>query len=719
MANLHIFVTFILAVFSKPIFSNFKNLNMASPITSHIPDIESPITLHIPDIESPISIHIPEIETPITLHISDIAEIINILTPNPNSVPDKSTSKVLGADSHLKCLEKEIDERLGAPEYMDFEATSLHNFDHILPNLWLPEESHESFTTMEGEIQDHQDELLALDDHGQIIEWHQNGLLIDKSHTSEMKDQEQNLIQEKDASKNKKVNQEILGSLEKSYQMEPGDLNIKKRKRKHRYNDQESQHPMFDLNDDFASSSDKYFYDMKNKNYQIDERTLLHELHWQAQLAMWHIPGFSATIKSAFHAFEYHAKANSAQFSKHTFKKDKVPFAIKHIRSQIVMGFFGALKVVFHGQDDIPDMKALMEDGWNFIYKYFGDEFNISQPNTHFVPSMISHRAYLKEKVQGEIISHVLTLSENSIISSKIVFRLLDQWYQTTQYQSSISRIPVNYTSFIQSCDALQKKKGESASIWRSCSHKPTDYENEIEIERSELVGVVNGDTKKEPPHRSFGIEIQRKGNELIQREIPRLKGEIKDFFKNLRSKVRDVYAPQANYQALRVSYHQSVRENLETINKAISIAEKTITPKYMGVVSSIHPQIKSNESWNLLVQSAWDHLKTYFNRWPIFLSERKHASISPTSNCRAENVDWSDDILTIAYLASIKQVSHVSPQMVWFLLDLWYDGITTSKDIETHNLLPRISLPDQHYLRNDYLTHVYSKRKNRKLSFS
>ncbi|EGG00812.1 uncharacterized protein MELLADRAFT_111527 [Melampsora larici-populina 98AG31] len=647
MANLHISVTFVLALCLKLISSSLYDL-IETPQTSHILGEEDKST--------------------------------------PNIVSNSFITEVPKADNHLTSFEREINDILGTPGYIEYglEDNLLHTLHHTHSSPLLPEKEHKYFTMGEGG-----------DHHHQHVEFPMTPFERDEQSAgyacvSDIGDVEDSLVKEVDHLNHKTFEAHNLKTSKKPHQTSRV-VELKKNKRKDRSEDADPGWSNSGLNDKISSKGGVYLHDILQNHYKIEEKSLIRELQWQAQLVLWHSPGLSATIKAHFQAFEDHSKNNLANDWKFFFSSERISVAIKRIHSEIAMGFFGALKTVCYGQKGIPEMRLLVEDGWDFLYKYFHDEFQILQKNNVLLPSSILPCSYDRDKAIGEILSHVLTIPEKSSISSRIIFQLLKRWYQSSKFNSAISRIPINYSTFLENCHVIYNRGRKK-------------------------IKIDGGKTKKEQDDlfKYFRVEMRRQGESLIQKGLTPLGKDMKTFFATLKLKMGDIYVSQDGEKGARKDLPSSVvKEDIKIINKAIEIAEKSITPTFMGILSTLHTKGKMDESWSLMIQSGWNHLQTYFNRWISFLSKPEYSVILPTKGKKVQDIDWADDKMTIAYLGTLRDITNVPTNLVWFLLDLWFDCITESKHSEIQNLSTKVLPPNREFLRNNYMACVISHRKS------
>ncbi|KAH9822549.1 hypothetical protein DFH28DRAFT_922838 [Melampsora americana] len=641
------------------------------------------------------------IENTIASPISGAEEMFNTFTSTPNILSTELIPEVPEADNHLKCFEKEINKILGAPEYMyyDMEGTGPQIFDNIQSNLLFPEKEKESFTVSEREIQEHQPVISPLDTFERCFGSHQEAQSTEETHTGGIRDKEHKLVKGSVQFHQDKTKKHILESSEQPYQTLEAE-NLKKKQCITRFEEHDSQ-----WNHDMSFESGIYSHYMLKNNYQIEERKLLPELQWQAKLAMWHLPGISTAVRSFFHSIEDRFVANLAEGWKEYITTEKLLFTFKRIRCELVMGFFGALKVVYRKMGP-TEMRWLVEDSWKFLSQYLKKEFEILEYNSQPEPSLIPRSSYCKDKKPGDILLHMLILSNRTLMSSRIIFQLLVEWYQSSKKNDTIFRISMNYPTFVQTCDVLCKRKGEDASIWKFMGDGKTEYARK-KGKRIKLDSEKTEKVKGERGYEVFSRGMRARGNNLAESDIPILGQEIKGYFAALMSEVNKMCETQDGLPT-------GIMGNFDTITQAISVAERYITPMFMGVLISLPRETNDNGYlYQQLIQSGWNLLKTYFYRWLKFLSTIQYSGISLTSKCRAENVNWSDEKMTISHLAAIKKAYQMSPQIIWYLLDLWYDYITTSKQSEVQELSQTILPPNRKYLRESYSANLIPQKKD------
>ncbi|KAH9816514.1 hypothetical protein DFH28DRAFT_891295 [Melampsora americana] len=608
-------------------------------------------------------------EDPEPLHISGGSGNFENPTFNPITFSDKSFEHIPNLNHRLETIEKEFIACLEAPEIMSKPGSEFETFHHTDLDFLLPEKSHETLTKLEWPELDHKHTTQRFNTLGGYEAPSGNDDHIHDDHTSEKQDTERHFIPVQSMTKTEATNQKDSGSSDKSFRtLKAQKFNPKKRKKE--FEDEEILKSNLYLKDQIDIDT----YVIRPKRYRVDERMLSRELQWEGQLAMWNVPDHSEKIKSDFKTFEDYVKSISILKSNwdRNFNPEKLLFLTKKLKSELAVVFLGVLKVLFHGKSDIPSMELLIEDSWDFLYKYLKEEFQILQPETCFSPSLIRVDQYLKDKVPGEILSHTISLPKRSPIPTKIIFQLLERWSRSSKYHETISKISFDYSSFINKCDEIYKQRGE---------------------EKMGKLGAKN---------RSFCSEMKRRADDLFRREQSKVGKEVKEFFEVLKKKTKESYI-QNHLQSSKFNLHQ-VNQNLKLIDTAVSIADKFIAPTFMGFLTFLHQDMVMDETWDLIIQSGWDLLKAYFGRWSSFFSKTKDTiGLGTTSRSKLEETDWSDVIETINNLGLRNPRTMISPQISWFLLDLWYDHIITSKQNEIQKISKKVLKPNRQDLMMKY----------------
>ncbi|EGF99600.1 uncharacterized protein MELLADRAFT_68472 [Melampsora larici-populina 98AG31] len=434
---------------------------------------------------------------------------------------------------------------------------------------------------------------------------------------------------------------------------------------------------------------------------RIYYRSVMVTLRWQFQLAMWLTPGLSETIISVMEAFKESSKARQAMSQTQSYDSQKIILAIEKIRTNLVMGFLGALRLIHSGNRDLLARKVLIEDGWIFLQHFLNDQLLKLQEEVIFLTPKTRGRIHIKHNDTFDILSHTIQLPERSPVAIEIIIELINTWYQVTEHQASLSQINLSYDSFLQKCEEAYQQQGEGKSLWRpwiratsnGSTHQGYSLEQGV---NNEITGYDEIDSAKTFPRR-----IEQIGNLIIEQKYTEFAEKINVFFKSISKEIHKLYAHQSleEQKSKEIPSHNIVLSN-EMIDKAVLSAQKDITPSFFGIIFLMQKTIIDDKLSKMIFENGWEHLKTYFNQWLIFFIDNKNKAIWTTKESKSKGSEWASTKKTIAHLSKLVSGRCRSTHLIWYLVEVWYEAIISTVESEKHQLSTHILPPDHQLIK-------------------
>ncbi|KAH9817254.1 hypothetical protein DFH28DRAFT_1106631 [Melampsora americana] len=418
----------------------------------------------------------------------------------------------------------------------------------------------------------------------------------------------------------------------------------------------------------------KFSSNYPKDGYYVVEKTLNSVLHWQSQLLLSKRYKIFEKIEIFFIQLKQSIiSGGMINMDEFTDFHQAYSIAIDKIRTNLVFGVLGALKIIFQRHVGLELMDSLILDIWEYLQNYLNEE-------VLFLPQNISKSVKGKKKQNtnsigpGKLFEHTLQLQNNSKIPSKFIHQKLQEWSTTTKYKDLLSSIPIDYWSFVEECDVYCKKKTDEQTIY--CARKQNKYKA-ITVQ-DDTGSNVDNEIKENATRLSttrFVWALISGGKQLAARE------EIYKFFSQLHSDTDSIKKPEKHVEVHCIEFYQGKDTvNKDMVHKAIQTAQFELTPAFFGLLRLMHPKMKVDLTWDDIYQSGWEFLKNYFTLWIKLQSETDHPLILSPSGRISLTEEWSNLKETINYLSSSRYGHPLGQRIVWFLIESWYDEILFPK---------------------------------------
>ncbi|KAH9816517.1 hypothetical protein DFH28DRAFT_1025531 [Melampsora americana] len=445
------------------------------------------------------------------------------------------------------------------------------------------------------------------------------------------------------------------------------------------------------------------------ENLRIYHPSLMEALHWQSQLALWYTPGLSEHIGLVFEKFKDLCRSKLARNYTESYNSQQIIFALEKIRTDLVMGFFGALRIVYFGHEGHLSRKSIIENGWRFLKNHLDEQLEKLKDKVIFVKPKHIHRPTYKNVYSIDLLSYTLQLPERSQISSTLIIYLLNTWYQKTEHWKALPRISLRYGSFLKNCDKSFIFQGEGKSIW-ILRKRHTSTPNQFRNQDTSLKEGEDREIEKKhaltPQKRSIFLQqIQVIGRRIVEIEERDSSDKIQVFFEEFSKQIKSLSASQILAEEIPEDGHYLKIASVNAlIDKLVLKAQRYITTPFFGILFLMQEHTINDQTSKKIYENGWEHLKTYFQQWLTYFTENQDTTIC---SCLTDNSvdtthqDWANGKQTIAYLNNINRGYLLSPWLLWYLTDTWYETITSKAGSETQEILGFITPPNRQDLKN------------------
>ncbi|EGG01858.1 uncharacterized protein MELLADRAFT_66781 [Melampsora larici-populina 98AG31] len=395
-------------------------------------------------------------------------------------------------------------------------------------------------------------------------------------------------------------------------------------------------------------------------HYYVHESTLSSVLQWQCRLLLAKRYNVSDKIGDFFKNLEksYKLMPDHSLYRLRNFSQFHI--SIEKLRTSLVMGSIGALKLIVQRHIGLELMNSLILDLWEYLQEFINAELMLSPRETIIMPAKNQKRQKHTRIKRGELLEYISNLAKSSPIGSKIIHQTIQDWATTTTYKDIISGIATDYGSLVEECEIFYKQKGEEMTIYYKNKNKVTNHhiiQDDLTNTSTRYVSILSS---------SQLVQVLKN----IGSDVPRSDGTL-TFFSHLHSAIESIPNPEMG--ACNNSKH--VEEGAQILNKdmvhqAIHLAQNEVTPAFMGLLRLMHhdPAIDTDTTWNAVSQSGWEFLKEYFSTWIRYLPEKGHKILlTPPGKARVTQ-EWFDLRLTLNYLSKKRGVNMVPQGLIWYL---------------------------------------------------
>ncbi|EGG01857.1 uncharacterized protein MELLADRAFT_110666 [Melampsora larici-populina 98AG31] len=420
-------------------------------------------------------------------------------------------------------------------------------------------------------------------------------------------------------------------------------------------------------------------------HHYAHEITLSSVLQWQCRILLAKRYNVSYKIARFFNNLEksYMLMPDHSLYRLRNFSQFHI--SIEKLRTSLVMGSIGALKLIVQRHIGLELMNSLILDLWEYLQQFINDELMLSPKETIIMSAEKQKRQKHNWIQPGELLEYLSNLANSSPISSKIVHLKIQDWATTTTYKNMISGIATDYQSLVEECETFYKQKGEDKTVYYKNKNKARNHhilQDNLTNTSTRLIPILSS---------SQLVQALKK----LGWDVARSKYTV-TFFSYLHSVIESNPDPEKSL------YNDSkdVQEGAQILNKkmvhqAIHLAQNEVTPAFMGLLRLMHhdPAIDADSTWNAVSQSGWEFLKEYFSTWIRYLSEPDHhILVIPPGKARVLD-EWFDLKVTLNYLSKKRETNTVPQGLIWFLADVWYDEMncpeSNGKQSPSFRILP------------------------------
>ncbi|KAH9813218.1 hypothetical protein DFH28DRAFT_363710 [Melampsora americana] len=204
----------------------------------------------------------------------------------------------------------------------------------------------------------------------------------------------------------------------------------------------------------------------------------------------------------------------------------------------------------------------------------------------------------------------------------------------------------------------------------------------------------------------SIFLFLKTIGSNILQNEVS-LFTQVERFFEDLHSVIsNDIYGNLCSD----LSYQKAELKN--TLDNAICMAAKKITPVFMAILWIMHEKQIFNEAWEHVYEDAWKFLKVHFSGWEDLFKDKETLRLS-LRNYKYKKMDWYNAEDVLLFFANNSQKSRVPMKPAWYLVDSWYQSFTRNqpfglikKNRTDLNMIERIHQNQLKYFRQSLIDH-------------
>ncbi|KAH9817340.1 hypothetical protein DFH28DRAFT_177518 [Melampsora americana] len=476
----------------------------------------------------------------------------------------------------------------------------------------------------------------------------------------------------------------------------------------HRAKPKPSSRPHFENSETFDVSQQSI--DTLSSVPQGLDSNLISLMIWKGQIAMWYNPQVSNQMGLFFDRIDkgVYSCLKRSQFS--YYSPDEVDYAVTRIQSDVVMGFLGALNILFQGKKNKPKMRNLIASGWDFLQKALHKAFDpLNAALNHLdVYENQSHHDYFLDP--SLLLHYILQLKPKSYISSTLIRHLIEDWSGTTIYNPKDYQIDISPSSFLSTIQSQVALRGPIKTIWndqnkfssKQMNNSGSKTEKALALDKIKLKRAIAKNPAK---------HLERIGvNEMLNYKGLLL--EVIKFFEWLKQGMienLDKDKMLINADMKTKTHPNLVIMHPRMIHNLISLVHSRIMPAFLGILILLNRDQDGDQVIEQLLRTGWNTLQAYIERWKEVLLVDKTSIILPETGKAAHFIKWYDSRESLHYLCQRKQMSSLPAEPLWFLVELWYEEMT-EKSVRGESLLGFQPSPPTRDVYNHILSHLEKK---------
>ncbi|KAH9823537.1 hypothetical protein DFH28DRAFT_1118965 [Melampsora americana] len=217
----------------------------------------------------------------------------------------------------------------------------------------------------------------------------------------------------------------------------------------------------------------------------FQSRTIANLLKLKGTLALWHNHMVSRQIDSFFDNLDKNLYTTLWSSSEITYPSDKVILAIERIKTDIVIAFFGGLRMMLHiGQKDVS-IKTVVSNGWAYLKQYLNQVFHLNQNELSkilSVPNIDPHNFSSPINLPN----YMLKLDKNSPVQPSLIGALLSNWATEADHTPLQHKIEFSTQSFLSVIVSEAELRGKR--IWATNHELQMDELRKLKTGRPAII---------------------------------------------------------------------------------------------------------------------------------------------------------------------------------------------------------------------------------------
>ncbi|KAH9823556.1 hypothetical protein DFH28DRAFT_1018542, partial [Melampsora americana] len=410
---------------------------------------------------------------------------------------------------------------------------------------------------------------------------------------------------------------------------------------------------------------------------QLHFRSIASLLILKGELTMWYHPKLLKQIDDFFLKLNKHPYLTLFSSLNPLYTSEKVILAIKRVRKDVVIAYFGGLSIVF--QDSLKEIsiEEAYQIGWDYLKTYLNEAFDFSLKalSKCSLFSKTTEQNFLSQfRPPWDLMNYILNLEKYSPVRPSLIEDLMENFLRESIFQTLQHQIEFSTHSFISKILTEADLRGKKILVPSRCKPKETNLKTNIDFSTSIIPNSLDLDEtrvqrliSKDPTTYlvRIGKHVLRNHMEFTQ--------DVKSFLKILEKDMKQSLVDGINSMGGRskLDHSNSMMIDLSRINSLITSVENSMMPAFLGMIIVLHQDQETEQVMEILLKTSWDSLKAYLSPWRTHFSENT-SSITLNQEAKGTNsVDWFTPKDTIQHLSLFPNKIPIEP--LWFLYELWY----------------------------------------------
>ncbi|KAH9812523.1 hypothetical protein DFH28DRAFT_930950 [Melampsora americana] len=212
---------------------------------------------------------------------------------------------------------------------------------------------------------------------------------------------------------------------------------------------------------------------------EVDEKEVISVLTQTGSTASYLKEGLLQKIEDAYDHIKTYSILENPPSTLSSYTVEELEAAFQKVQIDVVHGFLGGIFSVFAGHPNRPQWSELIDDGWKFLGKYLTQAFFLVPGLSHEAISRGSSIWEDKWSEPTHLFGYILSLDKDEHISPHLILNLLKKWEKVASYKPGTYGIIINYDTFLEACESLEKKRGKS--IWKAKPNVQKDVRQSLQ----------------------------------------------------------------------------------------------------------------------------------------------------------------------------------------------------------------------------------------------